>query len=58
MTCDDPTILSEFIRKRASQIAKDKDGHPVFLTETKWSLEREIKEQSDILFHFTSEKII
>jgi peptide chain release factor 3 len=48
-------IMSDFIRRRKSQIAKDKDGQWVFLTETKWSLEREIKEQEGIAFHFTSE---
>ena len=55
MTCDDEAIIRDFIRRRKSQIAKDKDGKLVFLTETRWSLEREIKEQSAISFPFTSE---
>ncbi len=47
--------FKDFIRRRKSQIAKDKDGKWVFLTETRWSLEREIKEQTFIQFEFTSE---
>ena len=57
ITSNDASILNEFIRRRKHQIAKDKHGEFVFLTETRWSLEREIKEQSDITFHFTSELI-
>lgn len=53
----DEAELKEFIRRRKSQVAKDKDGHWVFLTETKWSLEREIKEQEHIQFEFTSESV-
>ncbi|MEK9726713.1 MAG: peptide chain release factor 3 [Candidatus Margulisiibacteriota bacterium] len=52
---NDDNALKEFIRRRKSQVAKDKDGQWVFLTETRWSLEREIKEQTDIQFDFTSE---
>ena len=51
----DSTVISDFIRRRKTQIAKDKEGNPVFLTETKWSLEREIKEQTELTFSFTSE---
>ena len=47
--------LTDFVRRRKNQIAKDKDGKLVFLTETRWSLEREVKEQDDIVFEFTSE---
>lgn len=55
ITSEKDEVMSDFIRRRKSQIAKDKDGNWVFLTETRWSLEREIKEQEDIDFHFTSE---
>ena len=48
-------ILKKFIESRKSQIAKDKDGHYVYLAETQWSLDREISEHPDITFHTTSE---
>ena len=44
-------MLDDFIRRRKPQIAKDKDNRIVFLTETRWSLEREINEHPDITFH-------
>ena len=53
--CDNSNELADFVRRRKSQIAKDKDRKLVFLTETRWSLEREIKEQENITFKFTSE---
>ena len=52
---DDP-ILSEFIKSRRNQIVFDKDKNPVYLAETQWSLDREIRENSKIQFRFTSEK--
>jgi peptide chain release factor 3 len=55
ITSEKDEVMSDFVRRRKSQIAKDKYGHWVFLTETRWSLEREIKEQEGIAFHFTSE---
>ena len=55
ISCQNNEVFNDFIRRRKNQIAKDKDGEYVFLTETRWSLEREIKEQSEITFHFTSE---
>ena len=55
ITCKDNAILEDFIRRRKHQIATDKSGNTVFLTETRWSLEREVKEQTDIEFQFTSE---
>ena len=58
ITSADEAELKEFIRRRKSQVAKDKDGQWVFLTETKWSLEREIKEQEHIQFEFTSESVV
>ena len=48
-------ILTEFIRRRPNQIAKDKDQRVVFLTETRWSLEREINEHPEITFHTSAE---
>ncbi|NBV42675.1 peptide chain release factor 3 [bacterium] len=52
---NDPAKLAEFIRLRQQQIAKDKDERHVYLAETRWSLDREIKENPTIQFHTTSE---
>ncbi|MGE4169696.1 MAG: peptide chain release factor 3 [Candidatus Margulisiibacteriota bacterium] len=52
---DNATKLTEFMRARGSQIAQDVKDRPVYLAETKWSLEREIKENPDLQFHSTSE---
>jgi peptide chain release factor 3 len=57
ITAEDPTLIKEFARSRYSQIVKDAEKRDVYLAETKWSLEREIREQSDITFHFSSDTI-
>jgi peptide chain release factor 3 len=55
ITSSNSRLLDEFCKQRHSQIAHDITGHPVYLAETKWSLEREIKENPEITFHSTSE---
>ncbi len=52
---DNTLKLNEFVRLRQGQIARDKDERYVYLAETKWSLEREIKENTELVFHTTSE---
>jgi peptide chain release factor 3 len=52
---DNVLKLNEFVRLRQGQIARDKDERYVYLAETKWSLEREIKENTELVFHTTSE---
>ena len=47
--------LNSFIKSRYNQILFDKNNHPVYLASTKWSLDREIKENPDISFLVTSE---
>ncbi len=51
----DGAKLSEFVRLRQSQIAQDNENRYVYLAETRWSLDREIKENPGITFHTTSE---
>jgi peptide chain release factor 3 len=51
----DENKLNSFIKNRSTQIALDKDERPVYLAETRWSLDREIKENPEINFHSTSE---
>ena len=47
--------LSEFIKSRGQYIALDSNDQYVYMAETKWSLDREIRENPAITFHFTSE---
>ena len=51
-----PKTLSDFIQKRRRHIASDKDKRTVYLSETQWSLDREIKENPDIQFYFNSDQ--
>lgn len=55
ITCDDKKKIDEFIRLKAGNIAYDKDDKPVFLAESSWLLNMNIKNNPDIEFHFTSE---
>ncbi len=48
-------VLEAFVKSRQSQMATDKDGQYVYLAETRWSLEREIRENPKISFLSTSE---
>jgi peptide chain release factor 3 len=48
-------IIQKYVTTRTREIALDGEERFVFLAETQWSLEREIKEQPQIKFHFTSE---
>lgn len=47
--------IKEFSKTRSHQLAKDNDGSLVYLAETHWSLEREKKENTEIIFHYNSE---
>ncbi len=49
-----PDILQDFIQKNKSQIATDQDEKYVYLAETQWSLDREIKENPEICFSFSN----
>jgi peptide chain release factor 3 len=51
----DEATLKDFTRTRQHQMATDANGKTVFLTETQWSLDREVQENPDITFHFSSE---
>ena len=55
LTSDNQAVLDDFIEKRRSQIAEDKDKNIVYLAETQWSLDREIQDNPEITFHFSSE---
>lgn len=47
--------LEEFMRFRQQNIAADKDGLPVYLAQSEWFLNTEMKNNPDVTFHFTSE---
>ena len=55
VTSTDAGKLEEFARFHSQQMAKDAQDNWVYLAETKWSLEREIRENPEITFHDTSE---
>ncbi len=55
LTSKDPKKLQDFVRFKSSNIAKDKDGHLVYLAQSEWFLNTERTNNPDIEFHFTSE---
>lgn len=57
ITAEKQNVLEKFMETRKRQIAKDTDDNWVYLAETRWSLEREIKENPDVKFHFTSDQL-
>ena len=56
--CDDSKVLKSFVELRRTQVAYDKDKRWVYLSETDWGLQREINENPDISFEFSSERNI
>lgn len=55
MTTDNEDKLNEFIRRKAQNIAKDKDDNYVFLAQTKFLLQSAEADYPEITFHTTSE---
>jgi peptide chain release factor 3 len=55
LTSDKPAKLREFLRLKASHIAEDRDGNPVYFAESQWWLQTVIDDNPDVEFHFTSE---
>ena len=55
ISSDNKQNLESFIQTHKNQIATDTDENLVFLTETQWSLDREIKENPTIKFRYSSE---
>jgi len=55
VTCDDPVALKEFLKRRARDIARDKQGNLVYLAESAWSLKMAQENHPKVRFHFTSE---
>lgn len=55
VSSEDPKALQEFLERRKRDIAKDSEGHLVFLAETAWTLQTVQENFPKIAFHFTSE---
>lgn len=55
ITAKNKQTLDTFIQNKKQHIATDVDNQYVYLAETRWSLDREIKENPDIHFHFSSD---
>jgi peptide chain release factor 3 len=55
ITSKDPKKLEEFIKFKSNNIARDKDGHLVYLAQSEWFLNTERTNNPGIEFHFTSE---
>lgn len=55
VTCDDKKTLDEFVKRRSRDLARDKEGHLVFLAESPWMLKMAQENHPDVNFHFTSE---
>jgi peptide chain release factor 3 len=55
VTSDNKAQLEEFLRRKATVIAQDKEEHPVFLAETEWMLKIAREDFPEIEFHATSE---
>jgi len=55
MTTDNEEQLEDFIRRKAQNIAKDKDDNYVFLAQTAFLLQSAENDYPDITFHTTSE---
>jgi peptide chain release factor 3 len=55
ITAEDPKALAEFMRYRERNIVWDKDDRPVYLAESQWVLNSNIKDHPKVTFHETSE---
>ncbi len=55
ITSADNRKLEEFTKFKQTHTGEDKDGNPVYLAESEWFLNTEIRNNPDIEFHFTSE---
>lgn len=53
--CDDPVQFKAFSSRRRRDMAKDKDGKPVFMAESAWTLKMAQENFPEIKFHFQSD---
>ncbi|NEX14758.1 MAG: peptide chain release factor 3 [Prosthecochloris sp.] len=55
ITPKDKPQYEEFLRRKSSVIAEDKEGHPVFFAESEWMLNVARENYPGVIFHETSE---
>ncbi len=55
VSCEDPQKMKEFVNRRKKDLARDKDGKPVYMAESAWGLKTVQENHPDISFYFTSE---
>jgi peptide chain release factor 3 len=55
ITSEDPRALDEFMKFRSRNIVFDKDDKPVYLAESPWVLNANIRDHGKVEFHSTSE---
>lgn len=55
ITTENEVMLADFINRKKGSIAYDKDDNVVFMSESKWMLDRACEDYEDLNFHFTSE---
>jgi len=55
ITSNNKAMLDDFKTRKASFLAKDKEGRDVFLADSPYSLKISMEKYPDIAFHFTSE---
>jgi peptide chain release factor 3 len=55
ITSDSKQKMDDFTRFKSANVVVDKDGHIVYLAQSKWFLDTEMKNNPDIQFHFSSE---
>ncbi len=55
LSWEDDAAFAAFRKRRRSNMAVDKEGNPVFLAESKWSLNTVIESHPEVKFHDSSE---
>lgn len=55
ITSDNKVQLEEFMRRKSTAIALDREDHPVFLAESEWMLKVAREDYPELEFHATSE---
>ncbi len=55
ITSADKNKLDDFTRFKTANVVQDKDGHLVYLAQSQWFLDTEMRNNPEIQFHFSSE---
>jgi len=55
VSCNDNTVLKDFMSRRKNNLARDKDGKLVFLADSAWILKTVQENHPEVQFFFTSE---